>query len=91
VIPLDPFDLGLEDVSRYPTCSACRKKSDGAVKVTTVGEYLCGTHYDEWLNSSEYRASVWAGHMNSLAEAFKGFVARLRRERYAACWVDPKE
>ena len=88
---LDPFDLGLEDVSRYPTCLACRKKSVSAVVVILVGgttSYLCGTHYDEWRLSPElcesppyYPPSV----------RFAAFVERLRRERYAACWAVKEE
>lgn len=82
---MDPFDLGLEDVSKYPECAACRKKSDGAVRVRSgPDEYLCGTHYDEWLNSPEYRGAY---EMLELPTAFVAFVNRLRTTRYAACWT----
>lgn len=94
-------DLGvdLEHAKALPACAACRKKSDGAQRVY-IGDKqsegaLCGTHYDEWLRSSERHAAVWGGRKDSLAKGFAGFVERLRRERYAACWavgyVDPIE
>jgi hypothetical protein len=87
MIPLDPFDLGLDDVSRYPTCLACRKKSDGAVKVTDEPyDYLCGTHYDEWMLSPEYKG-FRAGAF-SLSGSFAAFVRRLRDERYSTCWIE---
>lgn len=86
---LDPFDLGLEDVSQYQTCAACRKKSDGAkpVAVRALGDegYLCGTHYDEWLHSPEATGSL--PPRSNLAR-FAAFVMRLRTTRYAACWKE---
>lgn len=80
---MDPFDLGLEDVSKYPECAACRKKSDGA-KVAADGMVLCGTHFDEYL-AALFPKSQHRGE--SPAE----FAARLRRDRYAACWTAKPE
>ena len=95
--PIDPYDLGLEDVKNYPECAACRKKSDGALPF--FDRHLCGTHADEYLASSERRAALWAGRprpnlrasRTSMIEAFNAFVLRLRTERYAACWEAKKE
>lgn len=87
---IHPFDLGLEEVKNYPTCQGCRKKSDGAIRVTSDGRHLCGTHYDEWLASPE-RDAWYAASIPTFAEAFETFVARLRApDRYGPIW-DAKE
>lgn len=92
--PIDPFDLGLEDVSKYPECAACRKKSDGAkpVAVRALGPegWLCGTHYDEWICSPECCESPPGAYHSNLAR-FAAFVERLRTTRYAACWAAKEE
>lgn len=83
MIPFD--DIGLEDVSRYSTCQACRKKSDAA-KRAGDGTIFCGTHFDEYL-STLFPKSPYFGRKLTPA----GFAAELRATRYAACWIDPKE
>ena len=97
--PIDPYDLGLEDVKNYPECAACRKKSDGAIRVTSdekeikpsapIRGTLCGTHFDEWAVSMEHTSTVVGAF--SLHTAYIMFVLRLRTERYAACWEVKKE
>jgi hypothetical protein len=93
-------DLGvdLEHAKALPACAACRKKSDGAVRVQpALGPegFLCGTHYDEWMHSPEAIESPPDYANSSLLSRFATFIERLRRERYAACWavgyVDPIE
>jgi hypothetical protein len=94
------MDLGLDlDRARnLPECAACRKKSDGAVTFHFLyGDLvsLCGTHYDEWLRSEP--RSIIGRERLSPAELIgqfarlRVFVARLRRERYAACWDVPTD
>jgi hypothetical protein len=87
---MTPDDLGvdLEHAKALPECAACRKKSDGA-KRAADGTVLCGTHLDEYL-ATLFPASLIRGESPAV------FAARLRRERYAACWaasfyVDPTE
>jgi hypothetical protein len=85
------MDLGLDlDRARnLPECAACRKKSDGAKQ--TGGLWLCGTHTDEWMVSPEWREPYQQGGPDlfdpkEYRRRLDLFVARLRRERYAACW-----
>lgn len=85
---IDKLDLGLdlERAKALPACQVCRKKSDGAVKIRSSPDvWLCGTHYDVWLNAPEYRACA---EMDGLPYAFDQFVARLRKEKFARCWKE---
>lgn len=85
-MPLDPFDLGLEDVSKYPTCAACRKKSDGGRDLH--GFTLCGTHWDEAV-AELTRTGLKTDRTRR--DYVKGYVHRLRTTRYAACWAAKEE
>lgn len=82
-------DIGLDLDRDFPTCAACRKKSDGAKRVMPMLReegWLCGTHYDEWLRSPEFCESPPDRPNASRLARFAAFVERLRRERYRACW-----
>ncbi len=74
-------DLGidLERVKRYPTCEACRRKTDTARVVH--GVTLCTTHYDEFawerIKNPELRAGAYA--------------LNLRATKYRACWEAREE
>jgi hypothetical protein len=86
----DPFDTGLEDVSKYPTCAVCRKKSDGAKKTGDV--FLCGTHMDAWMTSPEWREDYVQGgpapwDEKEYLRRLHAFVERLRTTKYASCWT----
>lgn len=91
---LDPDDIGLDLSKKHPTCDVCRKESDGAKMVLNeplpqlrISGYCCGTHYDVWLVSEEWR-SAFHGAFGA-DTAYIAFVNRLRGARYAACWRIP--
>lgn len=88
----DPWGDGDVVPVKHPPCCVCRKESDAA-RQPWVGArapsgallYLCGTHFDEWLQAERTLLHRLA-EGTTIHTRFAAWAKGLREGKYRSCW-----